>query len=187
MCWSSDGKKLIAPQAFGDKIYTLDITAKTTIPTVYSDLLGINIGADPIYTELCPGPLRNHFSVASENFVQIWQLGKTDGAEKVLYCDKNQNLNLTKLNWSNDGSTLAALAQGGDDHMRVALWNMKKGQVAATLITLPPRSPQFTFFRLTDTVAWSPVDPNLLLLSNADVAVVADLKEGAGPGFGCTE
>jgi WD40 repeat protein len=175
-CWSPDGKKLIASQSFGDKIYMLDVFAKTNTPTIYHDEVGDNIGLDLIYEEVCPGPLRDHFAVASVNYVQVWHLGQTTSPEKTFYCDKNLNLlNISKLNWSRDGSTLVALFEGDDDHLRAAFWRGE--QLAAHIVNMPARSPHYTFFRLVDTVAWSPIEPHLLLLSNADIAVIADLQK----------
>ncbi len=175
VCWSSDGRKLIVPQMFGDKAYVLDIAAKTTVPTVYSDQPGINTGTDPIYDDICPGPLANHFTIASQNFVHVWRIDQTNAAEKMLYCDKSLDFTITKLNWSPDGSILAAIASSFDDHLRTMFW--RSGKLTPQIVNLPARGPHFTFFRLIDTVAWSPVDPNLILFSNADIAVVADLKK----------
>jgi WD40 repeat protein len=79
------------------------------------------------------------------------------------------------MNWSHDGSKLAALVSGSDDHLRLALWRNK--QLDAHIIPLPARSPHNTFFRLVDTIAWSPINPDQLLISNADMAVVADFKK----------
>jgi len=177
LCWSPDGKKLIISQSFSDKIYVLDAFAKTNTPVVYSNEVGINIGVDLIYSESCPGPLQDHFSVVSDNFVEIWRLGQTTSPERTLYCDKSLGslVFLEKLNWSRDGSTLAGLFEGDDDHLRAAIW--RPGQLDAHIVNMPPRSPHITFFRMVDTVAWSPTEPHLLLLSNADMAVVADLQK----------
>lgn len=175
VCWSPDGHKLIVAQMFGDKIYVLDIAAKTSIPTVYSDLPGINTGTDPIYNGVCPGPLANHFTVASGNFAHIWRFGQTNAAEKTLYCDKKLQANLAQMNWSPDGSILAAIAGSfSNDFLRAAFW--RNGELAAHTVNLPVRNTHYTLFRLVDTVAWSPVDPHLILFSNADIAVIADLK-----------
>ena len=176
LCWSPNGKQLIFPQSFGDKIYVLDVFAKTSTPVIYSNEVRINTNADLIYNEVCPGPLLGHFSVTSENFVEIWRLGQTASPEKTVYCDKNLNiLNISKLNWSHDGSILAALFEGDDDHLRAAFW--RSGQLAAHITNMPARSPHYTFFRMADTIAWSPTEPHLLLLSNADMAVIADLQK----------
>ncbi|MBA2679475.1 MAG: protein kinase [Ktedonobacteraceae bacterium] len=175
VCWSSDSRKLIVPQMYGDKAYVLDIAAKTNVPSVYSDQPGINTGADPIYNDICPGPLTNHFTIASENFLHVWRLGQTNAAEKMYYCDKKLNININKLNWSRDGSTLAAIVSDFDGHMHAAFWHNYES--AAHIVNLPPRNTHITFFRLVDTVAWSPVNPHMILFSNADVAVIADLKK----------
>ena len=177
VCWSSDGRKLIVPQMFGDKAYVLDIAAKTTVPTVYSDQPGINTGTDPIYNAICSGPLANHFTIASENFVHIWRLGQTNAAEKMLYSDKKLDLLITNISWSHDGSVLAGIATalGFDGFLRAVFW--RNGELLARIVNLPTRNFHYTSFRLVDTVAWSPVDPHLILFSNADVAVVADLKK----------
>jgi serine/threonine protein kinase len=175
LSWSPDGTKLIAPQTFGDKVYVLDAFGKTNTPVIYSDQINANIGALTIYLETCPGPLKDHFTVASENFVQIWRMGQTSFAEKTLFTEKKLNLSVAKMNWSHDGSRLAALVSGDDDHLRVALWS--NNQPNARIIPLPARSPHDTFFRLIDTIAWSPINSNQLLISNADIAVVADFKK----------
>ena len=176
VCWSSDSKKLIVPQMFGEKVYVLDIAAKTNVPTIYSDQPGINTNIYLFYDDICPGPLANHFSVASENFVHVWRLGQTNAAEKLLYCDKKLDLRVVKINWSHDGSVLAAIAaaQGFDGFLRAAFW--RNGESLARIVNLPARNSHYAFFRLVDTVAWSPVNPNLILFSNADIAIVADLK-----------
>ncbi len=175
LSWSPDGRKLIAPQNFGDKVYVLDAFGKTNIPVVYSDQIDTNIGASNFYLETCPGPLKDHFTVSSGNYVQVWRLDQPSFAEKTLFTEKKLNLSVTKMNWSRDGSRLAALVLGDDDHLRVAVWS--HAQLDARIVPLPARSPHNTFFRFVDTVAWSPVNPDQLLISNADIAVIADFKK----------
>jgi serine/threonine protein kinase len=88
LSWSSDGQKLIAPQSFADKMYVLDVFGKTNTPVIYSDQMDINIGASDFYREVCPGPLKDRFTVSSGNYVQVWHLGQPSFAEKTLYTEK---------------------------------------------------------------------------------------------------
>jgi serine/threonine protein kinase len=175
LCWSPDGRKLIAGFSFTNKAYVVDVFARSSTPEVYSDLVGENIGADVFFNAVCPGPLRDHFTVSSGHFAETWRFGQTQAPEKTLISDDKINLLLTQMAWSADGSKLAAVGTTSDDNLDVALWS--NNNVNAHIVPLPQRSPHNTFFRLADTVAWSPVDPQRLLLGNSDIALVADLHK----------
>jgi serine/threonine protein kinase/WD40 repeat protein len=173
VCWSPDGKKLIAGNDFTDKIYVLDAFGTSTTPTVYHNASANANNSNPaIYTAVAPGPLQNHFSVTNGSEIQVWNLAHTDQPEASYEASED----LGAMAWSRDGKTLVSLSSTLAGNFQFFLWQDTNRQIPQSW-NLPQRNSGLSFFRLADTLAWSPVHPNLLLISDADVAYIWDIQQ----------
>lgn len=175
VCWSPDGQKIVAGNDFTDKLYVLDAFGSSNTPTVYNDVDATNTGNGAIYTNVFPGPLKNNFSAINENQVQVWSFGQTNQPQ-AKYDTGQQNLDAGKASWSRDGKTMAAVSGALSASRQLLLWS-GSNHSQPRIFNLPARDKQLTFFVLADTVAWSPTDPHLLLISDADVALIWDVQQ----------
>lgn len=175
VCWSRDGQKIVAGNDFTDKLYVLDASGSSDTPTVYDDVDATNTGNGAIYTNVFAGPLKTNFSAVNENQVQVWSFGQTDQPQ-AKYDTGQQSLDVGKASWSPDGSKMAAVSGALSASRQLLLWS-GSNHSQPQIFNLPTRDKQLTFFVLADTVTWSPVDPHLLLISNADVAVIWDVQQ----------
>lgn len=176
ICWSSDGRKLIVGHSFGDKAYVLDAFSSSTTPTVYSDLETSMVGDTAIYDFVTAGPLKDHFtignSLVSGTQMQVWRLGQTEAPEIEYVVSDDTSV----LRWSRDGNTLAALAGGLSSKNGIYLWK-STDRFHPRYLPRPQRNQGLTFFILAETLSWSPVDPHLLLVSDADEALIFDVRQ----------
>lgn len=174
VCWTTDGKKLVVGNDFTDKIYVLDPFSQSSTPTVYNDAgTGANNGNTPIYVGVIAGPDQNHFSVTNGSEVQVWNLARTDQHENSYEASED----LGAMAWSPDGKILVALSNAfGASTFQLFLWQATN-RTAPQSWNLPQRDLQITQTRLADTLAWSPTDPNLLLVSDADIAFIWDIRQ----------
>lgn len=178
VCWTLDGQKLVAGNDFTDKVYVLDAFGTSDTPTVYNDVDASASGGSAIYTDVMPGPLKDHFTVLNETQAQVWKIGQTDRPE-INYNNGTSagEDDIGKASWSRDGKTLAAINSVLSASRKLLLWKSTDRLHPQTL-NFPPRPKDYTFFVLADTVAWSPVDERLLLTSNGDVGVLWDAQQG---------
>lgn len=173
ICWSPDGKKVIVGNDFTDRVYVLDASGSSTTPVVYRNAsINANNGYPAIYTDVIAGPLANHFSVANSSEIQVWNLAHTDQPEISYQASED----LGAMAWSHDGTMLASLSRTFGSSSQLFLWQAT-GHTSPQSWNLPQRDANFSLLRLVDTVAWSPTDPNLLLLSDADVAFIWHVSE----------
>lgn len=173
VCWSPDGKKVIAGNDFTDKVYVLDVFGSSTTPTVYRNAsVNINNGSPAIYTDVIPGPRASHFSVTNSSEVQVWNLARTDQPEASYQASED----LGTMAWSPDGSQLASLSRTFGGGSQLFLWQTTNHTNPQSW-NLPQRDANFSLLRLVDTVAWSPTNPDLLLLSDADVAFIWQVSQ----------
>lgn len=173
VCWTPDGKKLVAGNSFADKVYVVDAFGSSATPTIYQDsTVNANSGDTAIYGDVVPGPLRNHFSVINGSEVQVWNLAQAAQPENKY--EATEFLGSTA--WSKDGKTLVALSNTLGNTFQLFRWQ-QANRATPQSWNMPQRSEIVTSFRLADTVAWSPVDPNLLLVSDADVALIWNMQQ----------
>jgi len=173
VCWSPDGTKVIAGNDFTDRVYALDASGSTPTPTIYRNVaINPNTGSPAIYTDVIAGPLANHFSVTNGSEIQVWNLAHTDQPETSYQASED----LGAMAWSSDGSMLAALSRTLGSSSQLFLWQANNRSNPQSW-NLPQRDASFSLLRLVDSVAWSPTDPNLLLLSDADVAFIWQVAE----------
>ena len=173
VCWTLDGKKLVAGNDFTEKIYVLDAFGTGTTPTIYDNLnVNANSGDTAIYTDVAPGPLKNHFSVVNGSEIQSWNLAHTDQPENSY----EANEDVGTMAWSADGKTLVSLSSTFSGNFQLFFWQ-GTGRTPSQSANLPQRDSTISFFRLADTLAWSPVDPNLLLVSDGDIALIWNVQQ----------
>lgn len=176
VCWSPDGQKLVAADDFTDNVYVLDAFGSSDQPTIYNDADAAALGSSIFYTNVCPGPSKEHFTVLTGTQAQVWRIGQTDKPE-INYDNNISADDLGKVNWSPDGRMLAAVNGGLSASRQLFLWK-STDRLHLQAFNFPKRPADLTFFALADTVAWSPVDPHLLLTSNGDVAVLWNVQQG---------
>lgn len=176
ICWSMDGKSLIVGNTFNDKTYVLDAFHLSGTPTIYKDQDLSIMGDGAINGCVTAGPTRDQFTVVNNNSssgtqIQTWRFGQTD--LPLLNYDVAEEVYLAR--WSPDGSTLAALTGVLAYQNGFYLW--KRGQQLKTQrFSRPQRDKFLSFAIIADTLAWSPVDPHLLLVSDADQANIWDVR-----------
>lgn len=180
VCWSPDGRKVIVAQTFSDKFYVLDVFGASDTPIAYSDVNTVNNGGNLSYTSACPGPGQNQFTVTTGHVAQVWNPGQTNSpANSFVYTTQSDDF-LGNPAWSADGSMLASMVEGLlSSSLKFALWPNRPQQATSSVYALPQRDPHITSNTLVVTVTWSPVDPHLLLISDADVGVVWDVTKNA--------
>jgi serine/threonine protein kinase/WD40 repeat protein len=176
VCWSRDGQRIVVGGDFTDKLYVLDAFGSSDTPTIYDNVDATNTGNGAIYSNVFAGPQKNNFSAINSNQVQVWSFGQTDQPQ-VNYDTGQQELNIGKASWSRDGKTMAAVSSVLSATRQLLLWT-GSNHSHPQIFNLPARDKQLTFFTLADTVAWSPVDPHLLLISDGDITIVWDVQQG---------
>jgi WD40 repeat protein len=122
------------------------------------------------------GPTADQFTVInsaiSGSQLQTWRYGQTD--LPLINYDVADEVYLAR--WSPDGSMLAAVTGVLATQNGFYLW--KRGQpLKAQRVSRPQRDKFLTFAVIADTIAWSPVDPHLLLVSDADQANIWDVRK----------
>lgn len=175
VCWSPDGQKLIAGDDFTEKVYVLDAFGASDTPTIYDNINGSANGNTAIYSNVAAGPLKNHFSVSNSAEIQVWNLAHTDQPE-ISYIATGSGIDLGAMAWSRDGSLLAARSISIDGNDQLFLWQSGHRTLPQSW-QIPSHNTAIAGFVLADTIAWSPIDPNLLLLSAGDVALIWDMHQ----------
>jgi serine/threonine protein kinase/WD40 repeat protein len=174
--WSKDGTKLIAGNSFGDKVYVLDAFGTASTPTIYRDMSRTVLNDTVIYGNVAAGPLPDQFTVlnspSSGSQLQVWRFGRTD----LPVASYEVAEELDTFRWSSDGSMLAAMTGPLAKQNGFYLWK-STDPFRPRLFTRPQRDKFTTFAIIANTLAWSPVDPHLLLVSNADEALIWDVRK----------
>jgi WD40 repeat protein len=103
----------------------------------------------------------------------MWAVGTTQQTSRVFTYADASNVIANEIAWSPDGSMLASNL----NNFKVVVWDTKTGKVLQA-IPLPSRTNQQSIQFLRGALAWSPVEPNVLLVSDLDVALVLNVKQG---------
>ena len=176
ICWSKDGKRLIVGGSLSDKAYVLDAFGTTNAPTIYRDLDLAIMGNSAIYNNVAAGPLDTSFTIVNSAITgsqaQVWRFGQTD--VPMLNYDVADELDV--LQWSPDGSMLAAITGPLATQNGFYLWK-SSDPLHPHLFSSPQRNKAISFAVIANTLAWSPVDPHLLLVSDADEALIWDVRK----------
>jgi serine/threonine protein kinase/WD40 repeat protein len=176
VCWSKDGKKVIAGNSFGDKAYVLDAFGASNTPTIYRDVDLSVLGDGAIYTNVAAGPSNDSFTIVnsatSGSQAQLWRFGQTD-LPTVNY---NVTDGIDTLRWSPDGSMLAATTGVLSTKNGFYLWQ-RANRTQPRLFARPQRDTFLSFAVIADTLAWSPTNPHLVLVSDADEALIWDVRK----------
>ncbi|HEY0755555.1 MAG TPA: serine/threonine-protein kinase [Ktedonobacteraceae bacterium] len=176
VCWSKDGKKIIVGNTFNDKAYVLDASNLSTTPVIYRDLDLSVLGDAAIYTNVAAGPSNDTFTVTngmiSGSQVQLWRYGQTN----VPLVNYDVQEELDTLHWSPDGSMLAATTGSLAKQNGFYVWD-KANPWKPRFFISPSRNKALLFAIIASTLVWSPVNPHLLLVSNADQALIWDVRQ----------
>ncbi len=178
LCWSADGQSLLAITSDSElsqsKIRLLDAfhANKTSIYTNDEDTKN-----DASYLNIAWRPnTRNFAASVYETFhsvkVNMWEAGRTQQASRVFRYPDASDVMANEIAWSLDGSMLASYL----NNFKVVVWDTKTGNVLHA-IPLPARTNKpFTAY-LRGAIAWSPIDPNILLVSDIDVCAIVNVKQ----------
>ncbi|HEX7735985.1 MAG TPA: protein kinase, partial [Ktedonobacteraceae bacterium] len=176
VCWSRDGKKIIVGSTFNDKAYILDAANPSATPDIYRDVDLDVIGNPPIYNSVAAGPSNDTFTIINSAIVgtqaQLWRFGQKD--IPVVNYDVAEQLDT--LLWSPDGSMLAATTGVLAKQNGFYLWQ-RNAPRTPRFFASPPRDKVLAFAVIADTIAWSPVHPHLVLVSNVDQALIWDVRK----------
>lgn len=177
VCWSPDGQKIVVGNDFTDKVYVLDAFSPNKEPAIYDDIDATTSGSIVIYTNVFSGPGKHQFTVINGGQAQVWNLGQIN-QPAATYDTSPQNVDLGKASWSPGGSMLAGVSEVFSSAVRQLILWPAADHVQPQFIALPQRNQNLTSDALADTIAWSPLDPHLLLISDGDVSFVWDVQQG---------
>jgi serine/threonine protein kinase len=175
LCWSSDGRTLaVVVPTVSNKIYLLDAFGSGSTPHVYQDASqGTDFGA-PAYSHIAWSPKAITFatSLFSQTRIELWQADHAAGPVRTLLSKgiNDPSINVEEVSWSTDGSLVAGLTNSNP----VVIWEAATG-VVKQVLHLPDR-PHPLKFVLRQSLAWSPVDPHLLVISDLDIATLWDVQ-----------
>jgi len=174
--WSADGRTLavvIATET--NKIHLIDVFGSSSTPHLYQDASQANNFSDPLYPHIAWSPKANTFatSLFSQTRIELWQEGHDTGPVRTLISKgiNDTRVDVQEISWSADGSLVAGLTNSNP----VVIWEVATGAVKQVL-KLPDR-PHAPNIVLRQSMAWSPVDPHLLIISDADVATLWDIQQ----------
>ena len=178
VCWSADGRALLVTLVesdVADKIHFIDPFRpnKTSIYTNINDDKNTTSG----YRGIAWRPNTQSFAAAvfttpASVQVEMWDAGHAQQASKTFRYKAPDEVEADQLAWSYDGTILAANL----NNSTIVVWEIKTGKVLQA-ITLPDRTNNQYVQFLRDALAWSPTDPNVLLVSDVDVCVIVNVKQ----------
>ncbi|HLI07372.1 MAG TPA: protein kinase [Ktedonobacteraceae bacterium] len=179
LCWSADGKT-IAVIVQDSHIQLFDAFGSTASPHIYQNLAATSSFNTPSFVDLAWAPGSNFFATYDINSpfethalgVDIWQTGQDSKPVRTLsLTDFSSGTNIDAIGWSADDGMLAAHT----DHGTVIIWDTKTGTNKE--ITLPDRPVPNGGLINNECLAWSPIDPRLLLISDIDLALLWDVQK----------
>ncbi len=187
ICWSSDGRTIVASPDEEGKLYLIDAFHATKPPQVFPPYIvnGSDPTNQPFYNQVVWQPGTNAFvSIdTSEPFqvkADLWHSTDLTTTTKALtYSNAAPSVLLLSLAWSKDGSMLAGYTT--DAH--VVIWNVQTGaslayfDLNALNLTLPHIAANQTVELSQSALAWSPSDTHIIAVSNADVALIWDVRQ----------
>jgi len=175
LCWSADGRTLaVVVPTETNKIHLIDVFGSSTTPHIYQDASQANNFSDPLYGHIAWSPKANTFatSLFAQTRIELWQAGHATGPVRTLLSKgfNDSRINVQEISWSSDGSLLAGLTNSNP----VVIWEAATGAVKQ-MLHLPDR-PHPPKEVLRQSLAWSPVDPHLLVIADSDVATLWDVQ-----------
>jgi WD40 repeat protein len=177
ICWSTDGRFLIASDDEQNKIYVIDAFKANSQPQTYSDTTQQNAFNAPSYIGISSRPHSNNFAVVdfylpSQIEIGLWKLGSTTApVRKFTYSINNaqqQQNDIGMTAWSSDGSLLAGI----NTFAQVIIWNGNTGKQLYFLDPPDRAHGQTVDFVLLEQMAWSPVDPSTIATFNLDAVAI---------------
>jgi serine/threonine protein kinase len=187
ICWSPDGHKLLVSLG-QSKIYLLDVFGKEdATPTYIFDQNKVlnQQSFDLSEYSYIDWSRKGDFIAAATAFqkdIWIWQDQKlTEPLKKITLApppnDSQANLITPGLiGWSIDGSKLATLT----NNSAAVVWEATTGNEVFRA-DLPERTTDKSVFINREALAWSPIDPNVLMVTDIDIATILDIRKGQQP------
>lgn len=186
LCWSNDGKTLSAITQ-DNHIQLFDAFSSSTTSRIFQKV-GAQDGLNgpPMYTSVAWSPTSNTFATYDINYeshpptlpVDLWRTTQANKPARTLTFTgvpasvPGLDANIDVLAWSSDGSLLAAHTFFNT----VIIWDINKGAIQH-VINLPDRPSPTNNFINNECLAWSPVDPHILVISDVDIAMVWDVQQ----------
>lgn len=182
ICWSADGRFLIVSDFEQNKFYTIDVFKSNSQPQTYTDTTQQDQFAAPNYSSPSWRPHSNTFTTVDAYIppqieIGLWKPGNTQAPiHKFTYNISNAKQQLQNFintaTWSSDGLMLAAI----NGELQIIIWN---GNTSKELYLLnpPDRTNKQDLAPIRYQLAWSPVDPHILLSFNLDVIAVWDVPK----------
>jgi serine/threonine protein kinase len=201
LCWSGDGRTIAiatgdasSPATGNNKIYLFGAFSTSDTPQIYQDKSAANSSPQLTYCAIAWSPTANVFATPSyvpqqtSQLVDLWQVNRTDRPARTLASDAtgkvrtliddwvhlaNINANVNMISWSPDGKALAAHTNFGT----VTIWQAATGTITQVL-SLTARPIAWSPISIeNECLAWSPVNPRLLAVSNIDIITLWDIQQ----------
>ena len=186
LCWSNDGKTL-AVVTQDNHIQLFDAFSSAATPRIFQNSTSNDgLGVSPAYTNVAWSPTSNTFAtydIADQSLphglhVNLWNATQPNKPTRTLTFTgipaniPNLGASIDVLAWSLDGSLLAAHTL----FSTVIFWDAATGAIKH-VINLPMRPEPPNNFINNECLAWSPIDPHTLVISDLDIAMVWDAQQ----------
>jgi len=191
--WSLDGRKLLVAVQAEHKMHLQDVFSAQDSSTDIVDISKIDVNNSlsidnlPEFNYVAGSPKADIFaasapdSFSTDNTIKktvwLWQPQKPNTPYKTLTYTLSPTtpqydlIAINELAYSYDGSKLAGLTNNNV----IVVWDTTSGKQLTTIEMLD--RPGASNFVNRNAMAWSPVDPNLILVSNSDTAMVYDIRK----------
>jgi len=184
ICWSPDGRKLlVSPNQ--SKLYLLDVFGNGDATPIYvfdqNKLLNDQSFNLPQYAYIDWSHKTASIASATsfQNDIWIWQDQMlTEPRKKITFVppanDPQANIiHPDLIGWSSDGSKLATLT----NNSAIVVWEVETGKEVFRS-DLPQRTTEQSVFITRSALAWSPIDPNVIMATDIDAVTVLDIRKG---------
>lgn len=187
MCWSPDGRKLLVSLG-QSKMYLLDVFGhEDATPTYVFDqnkLFSDQSFDLPQYSYVDWSHQTDSIActTSSQNDIWIWQDQMlTKPLKKITFVPPANDpqasiINPDLIGWSADGSKLATLTNSST----IVVWEEETGKEIFRS-DLPQRTTEQSVFTTRSALAWSPVDPNIIMAADIDAVTVLDIRKKGSP------
>ena len=178
LCWSGDGRFLLAT-FIGDNdtnnVSLLNPFNNDTNPIAYTNA-SLDNNLLPTYGPIACPPNTTAFAVARSSpptmvKIDMWKPDKTNVPFKT-FSGNVDSVGVSVIAWSLDGKMLAA----STENSKVVVWEASTGAIKQE-IDLPDRTTDQSVIILRNALAWSPIHPDILLVSNLDVVNVWNVPQ----------
>ncbi len=179
VCWSADGHFIIATAIGSDelnKVHLIHAFSDSATSDIYTDAKADPLNL-PSFTQVAWLPntstfAASQYSTFSPVKINLWKIGNLQEPIRSFGYEAPSYVSVSELAWSPDGTMLA----GNTNNSKVVIWEAKTGKVRQVL-QLPDRTKGQSVVTLRGALAWSPTEPNVLLVSDVDVVTVWNVQQ----------